>query len=128
MSFSDDIKRFTGKTEKSVEMVFRGTALDVISKIMQRSPVKTGRFRGDWQTTLNMPASGVIEGTASNSLNKARSVSGSAKLTDAIYYINNLPYSLRLENGYSKQAPAGMVKLTVSEFQRIASDNARRNQ
>ena len=29
---------------------------------------------------------------------------------------NNLPYANRLENGWSKQAPKGMVALTLSEM------------
>ena len=29
---------------------------------------------------------------------------------------NNLPYAYRLETGYSKQAPSGLVGLTVLRF------------
>ncbi|NBT33816.1 MAG: hypothetical protein EBT13_18445 [Rhodobacteraceae bacterium] len=32
-----------------------------------------------------------------------------------IYIQNNLPYANRLENGWSGQAPQGMVALTVAE-------------
>ena len=34
-----------------------------------------------------------------------------------IYIQNNLPYANRLENGWSNQAPAGMVALTIAEVE-----------
>ncbi len=40
-----------------------------------------------------------------------------AKAGDVIYLANSLPYIRRLEYGWSKQAPAGMVRGTVGEFQ-----------
>ena len=36
---------------------------------------------------------------------------------DVVYFVNGLPYAYRLENeGWSKQAPAGMIKISVTEF------------
>jgi hypothetical protein len=32
-----------------------------------------------------------------------------------------MPYALRLEYGWSKQAPAGMVRVTVAEFQAVVN-------
>jgi hypothetical protein len=40
------------------------------------------------------------------------------------YITNNLPYAWRLEHGHSKQAPAGMVGLTVVEFAGIVDKAA----
>ena len=40
---------------------------------------------------------------------------------DVIYLTNNLPYAVPLEEGYSKQAPAGMVALTVQDFQSVVA-------
>ena len=37
------------------------------------------------------------------------------------YITNNLPYIMRLEFGYSKQAPAGMARITVDRFQTIVN-------
>jgi hypothetical protein len=38
-----------------------------------------------------------------------------------IYLQNSLPYALRLENGWSKQAPGGVLALTVNELEAIAN-------
>ena len=47
------------------------------------------------------------------------SVISSAKAGDVIYLVNNLPYAKRIEEGWSRQAPIGVVGLTVLEFQKI---------
>ena len=39
-------------------------------------------------------------------------------------WINNLPYAQRLEDGWSKQAPSGMVGLAVREFRSIVESAA----
>ncbi len=42
-----------------------------------------------------------------------------------IYITNNLPYISKLENGSSKQAPNGMVNLTMNEVQRSVANVVR---
>jgi len=124
MSFSKDIKKWTEKAEKAALFVFRGTALDIFSKVILRTPVDTGRARGNWQCSLNNPASGEVTGTGRSALGRAKSATGKAKVTDTIYLINNLPYIKKLEYGSSQQAPRGMVRVTISEFDRIAQAKA----
>ena len=89
------------------------------SKIIKRSPVDTGRFRNNWNASFGAP-----DGTMSTSTDPSgtKAQSNAAKLLmnfdmgKTFYLTNNLPYSLRLEYGYSKQSPSGMVRLTASEF------------
>lgn len=81
-----------------------------------------GRFRGNWQVTLGVPSTQPLDRIDANG---GRTITvGEGVLEDAqsgvtIYILNNLPYSERLENGWSKQVPAGVVKVTVAEFQAI---------
>ena len=35
-----------------------------------------------------------------------------------IYMVNNLPYARRLEYGWSKQSPSGVVRITVQNYTR----------
>lgn len=129
MSFSGDIKKFTSKTERATLFVFRGTALGLFSKVILRTPVDTGRLRANWQINLNSPASGTVGGSdksGGKAISKANNGTGKAKITDSIYLINNLPYAKVIENGSSTQAPQGMVKVTVTEFQREVEKNVRK--
>lgn len=105
--------------KKYPENVVRGTLLAMTSKIIKRSPVDTGRFRNNWNASFGAP-----DGTMSTSTDPSgtKAQSNAAKLLmnfdmgKTFYLTNNLPYSLRLEYGYSKQSPSGMVRLTASEF------------
>ena len=145
MSFSGDIKRFNKKTEKNISRTFRGTALSLFSKVILRTPVgntslwKTkyppkgyvgGRLRGNWQAQINSPASGeldVKDDKGGKTIAKASGVIGKFKIGDSIFLVNNLPYAEPAENGRSTQAPSGMVKVTIAEFNRTVQAQARKN-
>lgn len=112
-----DIERIAGD---KVDEVIRGTLLDMTRRVIFRTPVKTGRARGNWQATINNPATGPVTGvdTAGNS-----TLAEAAPITEVapgnVYYLtNNLPYAERLEFGWSQQAPSGMVRITLSELDR----------
>lgn len=88
-----------------------------------------GTFRGNWQTDVNKPANGVLDEqdkTGAKSTVKAKAEAQRAKLGDSIYMVNNLPYAQALEDGWSGQAPRGMVKVTTNQFQRIVNREARK--
>ena len=112
------------KTERKLDLAVRKISLELFSRVILRSPVDTGRFRANWQVAIGLMPNGTLSledksGTATVSNATARSAG--VKAGDVIYLANNLPYAQRLEDGYSGQAPAGMVGLTVQEFQSIAA-------
>jgi hypothetical protein len=41
-----------------------------------------------------------------------------------MYLTNNVPYAQRIEDGWSRQAPTGLVALTAMEFQQIVDASA----
>ena len=125
MSFSSDIAGSIEKAQKAATAVFRGSALEILSGIIHRTPVKTGRLRGNWQATLNTMASGEVDGSGQRALSTANRVTSKAEITDSVYMVNNLPYAKAIEDGHSQnQAPRGMVKITIAEFKRIVANNA----
>jgi len=126
MSFKGDIQKFEKKAMKAATLVIRGTALDLSASIIRRTPVQTGRLRGNWQTELNSLASGEVTTTPAAAIARNKGVIGKAKIADSIYLVNNLPYAPVVERGSSKQAPAGMVRVTINAFKRIVQKNARR--
>lgn len=121
-NFALDIKKFSEKVRARADLVVRKVSLDILGRIIVRTPVDTGRARANWQVDLNQMPTGqvesIFEGTMAGSI--AEAVIG-AKLSringqTTVYIANNVPYILRLEEGYSKQAPAGMVAITVAEY------------
>lgn len=105
---------------KFPEKVVRGTILGLAQKVIKRSPVDTGRFRNNWQSSIGNPSPGrteTVDPSGSRAISAAASVSKSLDMGQAFYLTNNLPYAMKLEYGYSAQAPNGMVRITAAEFQ-----------
>jgi hypothetical protein len=179
MSFSLQLAEFIEKAKGNTEQVVQKVAIDLISAVIDRSPVGNpelwavnqtareynlevvrfnaslrdnpnnltkagrlkrglkvndsmdiispdgyvgGRFRGNWQVTFDTKATGQLEriDPQGDSTKSAASqvVLGFTSDVGTIWAVNNLPYGPRLEfEGWSSQAPAGMVRVSVTEFQ-----------
>lgn len=114
---------FEAKTIDKMGRAARKITLDAFSGCIMMSPVDSGRFRGNWQTAVGSAPSGTVELLDKEGNTVIAQVSGvvdGMQIGDVIYMVNNLPYAEPLENGWSDQAPNGMVKLTVQRFQPIA--------
>lgn len=121
-SFAQQLAAFEAKTVNKLDLAVRKISLEMFSKLVLRSPVDTGRFRANWGVAIGSMNTGSIElddksGTATISRNQAEILGVQAG--DVITLGNSLPYGPKLEDGSSQQAPAGMVSLTVQEFQTI---------
>ena len=87
-----------------------------------------GSLRGNWQPSMNSPAQGVVSGvdkSGAATITKIAMIASTAKLGKDAYLVNNLPYAKKIEEGGSTQAPEGMVKVSVLEFDRIVKKQAR---
>ena len=92
-----------------------------------------GRFRANWGVSIGSPFVGTNEDHDKTPVGSrggktiANAVFAGAKWNGrgSIFLCNNLPYSQKLETGYSRlQAPSGMVRLTVAEMQNGAAEAA----
>lgn len=141
-TFSLQLDTFAKKFGENSDKVVRKIVLDVGTRIVELSPVGDGhlwkhpppkgyiggRFRANWQygnySGAGIPVSPTNDIDPSGGISIERLLecptTGAAGMRHVI--INNLPYSIPLENGWSKQAPYGMVGITIREFQQIVSD------
>jgi hypothetical protein len=132
MGFEDDLRAFEKKATSRMRTFRRALAMKVFSRVILRTPVDTGRARANWQTTVGAPASGTISAdpdTGSNvkapnpssgsamSIGTINAAVASVDDDQSIFLTNNLPYIEALENGHSQQSPAGMVAMTLAEFE-----------
>lgn len=121
-NFSDDLERFTKKALTRAETIHRKVGIEVASAVIRKTPVDTGRARANW-----LPSLGYSRDDTKETFDKSGQVAvgaatqtfSGAKLEQTLWLSNNLPYIQRLETGYSKQAPAGMVAVTIAEWQGI---------
>lgn len=86
-----------------------------------------GRFRGNWQVSFDTAVTGTLDlidpkGSASKAGGTALIQTFSTEV-GTIWIMNNLPYGPRLEyEQWSSQAPAGMVRISVAEFQTFVNN------
>lgn len=137
--FALDLKKFGQLTSSKMLTVVRKTALELLRGVVLNTPVDTGRARANWQVSLGAPADsevgwegytpGAVEANgaaaAAQALKDGAGTIQKAKAEVAIYLSNNLPYIERLENGWSQQAPAGMVRITIARFPYLVEQAAK---
>lgn len=124
-SFKAQLKGFGVKALEKVDKIRRASALELFMLVIYATPVDTGRLRGNWQTTLNSPASAALE-RAGSDVSLAEAMANLGALVDVVWFTNNLPYAERIEyDGWSGQAPEGMVRRHVSQWQKIVAAKAK---
>lgn len=118
---------FQRKLKETAERVKAGElearkeiAFEVAYRIISRTPVDTGEARANWNlglerndtTTTHEPDS-----SGQSAISRAQEVLSRMQTNNTRIFITNaLPYINRLENGWSDQAPNGMVQVTLAEF------------
>jgi hypothetical protein len=127
--FNKEIDNFAKNIAPSeVVKLQKKIVLEALKKIVQKTPVDTGRARGNWQTSIGSPIESAIERLEPKG-NEPQIEAGTAETIVAglsaitslppysiVWISNNMNYIEFLEGGSSKQAPAGMVMLTVEEL------------
>lgn len=119
MSFASDLRAYAEKTKVDLGRFTRRVALQVEASCVGLSPVDTGRFRANWFVGIGSPYRVTVETTDKDggaTIQRAANALGSWTPGDTIWISNSLPYAERLEYGWSGQAPQGMVRLTVQQF------------
>jgi hypothetical protein len=123
-TFTLDVKAFAEKAGEAADMIVRKICLDLFSDITTNTPVDTGRARANWFASVNQPSIVTVEysGSPASAAQGAIADAGVAisQATGNVFWIsNNLPYIYRLEfEGWSKQAPNGMVRLAINRAER----------
>ena len=130
MSFGGDLGKFEVNAINATEKTVRGTAIALWRAVILDSPVDSGRFRGNWFATQLSPSETITTSTdksGSVAVQRAANVVLGAQAWQDLWLANNLPYAERLENGWSQQAPSGMVRTNVVRFQSILNNEAKKN-
>ena len=143
MSFSRQMRQWANNTGEDVDKLVRAVNLDLVRQVTKKTPVGNpslwkskppkgytgGQAKGNWFATNGNPSSQIDNSVraknSSKPVNRAMSAIN-ASAGQVFYIVNNLPYIRRLEyEGWSGQAPQGMVRVTVSEFNRRLERAAR---
>ena len=132
MTFALDLSKIEKAISGDIAEFIQQSVFEIYRGVTFKSPVLTGRFKGNWNVSVGSPifnddenatstpyhenASNVTDGSLTNYLLQ---IDG----TKPVYITNGLPYAARLETGYSKQAPVGMVDVTLTEYRAFIAKN-----
>ncbi|WP_436897714.1 hypothetical protein [Acinetobacter gyllenbergii] len=109
---------FALQVKVEAEKIIKDIGLDLVQGVITATPVDTGVARGNWvasKTPINTFDEKATDKTGQGTINRTFIFfAQNAKLGSLIYIQNNLPYIERLENGWSDQAPLGMVSTTMN--------------
>lgn len=122
-SFATDMRKQVRKLTKEQAPIFvRKIAFEVLKGVVEKTPVDTGRARGNWQASINAPKEQVLKSTdkeGSSTIAKGFTRLGQFTIGQIAYVANNVDYMIFLENGSSKQAPGpgAILRATIFEVE-----------
>ena len=120
VSFEDlpmELQKLSQNIEKSFDSSIKEYITSTVSRLYDNSPVLTGLFRSNHNVSIGQRYTGdfgitdkaTVVGDAKSKINEYNS-----KKDKLVFIQNNLDYAESLENGHSKQAPAGVYGQTLS--------------
>lgn len=132
-NFSNKVLGWSKRAAAQMDYTVKGASVDFFSRLVMRTPVDTGRARGNWNVVVTSGYKGWsadydenrFDKTGATTIERARAVLENSPGKRA-YISNNTPYLVYLDKGWSNQAPHGIVQITVSEFSKIVDTHAKR--
>lgn len=134
-NFLKSINAFVDTAKANSELVVKKGCIEVLQDIIRMSPVGQpaiwksnppknyvgGLFRGNWQISFDIPVTNAIDRIDPTGMDTLKDgIEQIGRYTygvKSVYFTNNLPYSVRLEFGHSKQAPNGIVRIAALNAQ-----------
>ncbi len=132
--WSLDLGKYANGSKAKIKEVRKAYAFALYSSIVRKTPVDTGRARGNWNISTPNPDLSTSESSTKQKYTQKEQLP-EPNGDDPIYISNNLPYIAKLEyggfpnppkkgtgktvNGFSKQAPEGMVGVTLANNENI---------
>lgn len=124
--FNRALRKINLSTNIAVPDLLKMTMMELLRLIIPRTPIDTGRARAGWASAAeycgvqigysdarNYDSGAITGGKGEGEINHGK--------IGKVYYIeavNGVPYILMLEFGHSKQAPAGMVRISMRQIRR----------
>lgn len=129
--FNKELFNASKKVEGDIVQFFKLICIEAFRRIVMRTPVDTGRCRGNWQIEFNQPSTISITNKELWNTVLIRELVKLNKLTslkdlvynNVVYLTNNVNYAYYLEYiRRSKQAPSGFVEITLQELRTFMAD------
>ena len=121
-----DLNKYAEKQENKILEIRKSFLFALYNSITFRTPIDTGRARGNWNVSVNSADGATNENSKSPKYTSVSQMPNN-RGDEPLFISNGLDYIERLEYGYSKQAPNGMVGVTVSSADDTLEEIVRAN-
>ncbi len=118
-NWSIPFDQLAAKAKLDIDTAVRRCTFKLFESVVNLSPVDTGRFRGNWFPSHGAILKQVNESAKANDSTNRLDKVYTFPVGGVVYLANSLPYAVRLEHGWSKQAPTGMVRKSAVQFKRF---------
>lgn len=142
-NFEDIINQWVEDVESKVDDILQTITIKVGESLITLSPVDTGRFRANWQLGVDSGTTSSLnrfDQNGQSTLAELASKANSFTAGQVAYIQNHVTYGYDLEygtyrgptqkvtdEGFSRQAPAGMLRVTEARFTEIVNEAIRLN-
>ena len=125
MDLANDMTKLADSIPQAVADVGNQVALTIVGDLAYHTPVDTSKALSNWVVSVGTPSTSEIKAhsagkfgstqqqSAAETLAQAKQALANRKAGQTIYITNRLPYIKRLNEGYSKQQPAGFVERSI---------------
>lgn len=131
--FGSLVREWAEKKKLDIDKVAIAFVIQISTSIILKTPVGNpelwqskapsgytgGRARNNWFSSVGAESTETTKSKAKTgqaAIDRAKAKSKTLKAGQSFYLTNNLPYIRRLEyEGWSTQAPAGMVRISIAE-------------
>ena len=113
------IKEFIRLLEAEKDFIFQDSTKRVSNALVRISPVDEGEYVADWDVAVgHWPADLEHQNDPKKAKTRKRLQIGfkDVEYGNSVFFENNDEVAARLEFGYSKQAPQGVVRLTARKW------------
>lgn len=127
--FAKRIDRIAVRVEGNVERAVKDCAGAVLRSVVENTPIDTGMARSNWTPELDRAFEGLFPARVPGEMGSTATENATATIeagtptieafeigkNESVHITNNAPHIQPLNDGHSKQAPAGFVQIAVME-------------
>ncbi len=122
VEFNRELAQFAKSVPEMATVMQKKIVLEALRRLVMRTPVDTGRARGNWQVTIDQPAESQLDVTDPDgdpTIHKGMAVLAGLPDATVVWISNNVDYIEFLEQGGSQKSPEGMLAVTVAELREM---------
>ena len=112
-TFDAELKAYAEVLDAKIEAVLKLIVLDIYNRLIDANPVDTGHSQANWRIALDEPDDAIRNGASGKQPPNLTEFPAGRD----IFVTNPVDYVQWLNEGTSKQAPAGFIQIALAQVE-----------